>query len=139
MSDLDLYYQMLSLDGSYLLPDPTAVGQQVGAGVQLLQQGVLLLNNLGLSRRVNRELVARAKEIRASIPQGGGVLVCVGIQEWEHADPTGARAKEFLTLVIAGSGYDPTAVLRGYVMAPHLRQGAPRGWVRRDVYLWVTK
>ena len=136
----DFSYQTLDVrDQRFISGGPSATGDAVGAGVQLLQKAAIALNGWAVSWRVNRELTARSAEIRASIPPGGGVLVRVGIQEWAQADSTGARAQTFLSLVIAGSGRDPTAVLWKYVNQPHLQQGAPPGWVRRDVYIWVTR
>ena len=136
----DYSYQTLQIDNR--VPPtggPSARGQGVGAGVKLLHKASVALNQLAVSVRVNRELQRLSPEIDRLMPRSGGVLVCVGTQEWERPDPTGSRAQMFMELHIAGAGADPGTVLRAYQAQPRLVQGPPQGWRRRDVFIWVTR
>ena len=117
---------------------PSARGQAVGAGVELFHQGVIALGGWLLSNRIDRELKDLQPEIDKVMPDKGGVLVCVGLQEWEIPDATGTKAQMFLSIHVAGSGPDMRSVLMRYLEQPRLVQGTPSGWVRVDKYVWVT-
>lgn len=132
-------YQTLQIDDRLPLSGgPSSKGQAIGAGVKLLHKCAVALNDWSISYRVNQELKKISSTIMEKMPRGGGVLVCVGLQEWEYPDPTGTRAKMFLSIHIAGSGNDPVFILNRYLSQPQIVQGAPKGWRRRDLFIWVT-
>jgi hypothetical protein len=136
----EFFYQTLQVENR--LPQsggPSTGGQAVAAGVKLLHKASKAMNEWAVSWRVNREIEARAAEINRVMPPNGGVLLCVGTQEWEQPDFTGSRAQSFLSLHVVGGGSDPVALLNRYLSQPQLVQGAPKGWRRRDAYVWVTR
>lgn len=134
-----LQYQTIQVENrAPVQHGPSAGGQAVAAGVKLLQKASKALNEWSVSWRVNREIEARQAEIRRLMPPDGGVLICVGTQEWDTPDVTGTRAQSFLSLHIIGGGREPLSLLRRYLMQPQLVQGAPTGWRRRDTYVWIT-
>jgi hypothetical protein len=135
----DFTYQTLQMeDRTPFVGGPSAEGEAIGAGIKLLQKASVALNSWAVSWRVNREIEARAAQIKRQMPARGGVLLCIGIQEWEAPDPAGVRAQSFLSLHIVGSGPDPVSLLNRYQMQPQLVQGAPKGWRRKDCFIWVT-
>ena len=132
-------YQTLQVETRMPLEGgPSAGGQALGAGVKLLHHASKALNGWAVSWRVTREIESRRAEITREMPPGGGVLVCVGTQEWDIPDPTGTRAQTFLSLHVIGGGTNPTGLLQSYLMQPHLVQGPAKGWRRRDAFVWVT-
>jgi hypothetical protein len=134
----DFMYQTLQVDNEEIPAyGPSACGLAVGGGVKLFAAFSVALNGWAVSHRVNQELDRLAPEIQRQMPRNGGVLVCVGIQEWDTPDPTGFRAQTFLSLHIAGSGQTPETVVQQYVRQPRMVQGAPKGFRRRDVFVWV--
>lgn len=118
---------------------PSAKGSGVGAGVQLLQKGLIKLGELGLAHRTKRELEKLEPDIEKAMPKTGGVLVRVTTKQWKHPDPTGARAKGFMGASIAVTGPTPQAAIRKWYSRPRFLQGAPEGWVKSDQFLWVTR
>ena len=128
---------------------PSARGTAVAAGVKLLHKASVALNRWSVSYRVNRELEKMAEKIEQAMQayevrfqacmSDTGVLVVVGTMEWEHPDATGTRAQSFLSIHIGGAGSDARKVLREYLATPSMVQGAPRGWRRKDAYIWVTR
>jgi hypothetical protein len=136
----DYQYQTIQVDRRPMaVGGPSARGQAVGAGVELLHQLSISLGNMALSWRVKRELENLQPRIDAQMPETGGVLVCVGLQEWARPDPTGHKARTFLSIHVAGSGPDMPTVLQRYRDQPRIVQGPPRGWVRVDQFVWVTR
>jgi hypothetical protein len=136
----DFQYQTLQVENrAPFRGGPSASGLAFAAGVKLLHKASKALNEWAVSWRVNREIEAREAEIKRQMPPGGGVLICVGMQEWDTPDPTGSRAQSFLSLHIVGGGRDPVTLLRRYQMQPQLVLGAPKDWRRRDVFVWVTQ
>jgi hypothetical protein len=117
---------------------PSTKGQAVGASVELLHKAVVGLGSLGLGWRINQEIEKLEPEIRKAMPRNGGVLICVGVKEWEHADPVGAKARMFLNMHVAGAGSRPDQVVKQYLARPRMVQAAPKGWVRVDEFIWVT-
>lgn len=67
-----------------------------------------------------------------------GCLIVVGIKEWAIPDPTGTRAQAFLSLYIGGSGLNYNVVLKNHFSVPRMSQGAPKGWRRKEKYVWAT-
>jgi len=118
---------------------PSSAGVAIGAGVKLLQKAMIALNGWAVAHRTNAEIKNLETKIRQLMPKGGGVMLCVGIQEWEMPDPTGARAQSFLSLHIVDAGTSPATILKKYLHQARLTQGAAKGWKRKDVYLWVTE
>jgi len=107
--------------------------------VELSHKATVALNGWAVQYRVNKELDKLKAEIEKKMPAKGGVLVCVGIQEWEMPDAAGAKAQSFLSIHIAGFGTDYNSVLQHYQSQPSLLQGAPKGWLRKDVFIWATR
>lgn len=133
-------YQTVQVEGSApFRGGPTVRETGWAAGAKLLQKSIVAINGWAITARINSEIQSRAKQIEAQMPPGGGVLLCVGLQEWERPDPTGAKARSFLSLHIVGGGQDPKALLQAYFKTPRLEAGAPTGWRRRDEFVWVTR
>ncbi|UCC74800.1 MAG: hypothetical protein JSV86_09705 [Gemmatimonadota bacterium] len=117
---------------------PSARGQTLGAGVEALHAAVSWLGGLGLAWRISQEFKRLEPQVQKAMPRDGGVLVCIGVKEWEHHDAAGAKARMFLNMHIAGAGKRPDQILDRYLKQPRIVQGAPRGWVRKDEFIWVT-
>ena len=136
----DFIYQTVQVEKS--VPPtggPSASGRALGAGVKLVHAASKALNEWAVSSRVEREIEARRAEIERQMPAAGGLLLCIGMQEWETPDATGTRARSFLSLHIVGGGLNPRSLLERYLSQPQLVQGAPGGWRRRDEFVWVTR
>ena len=136
----DLKYQTVQVENRPIVAGgPSPRGAAVGGGVKLLHKASIALNGWALSWRVNEELKKLSPQIQKLMPTGsGGVLVCVGVQEWATPDPTGNRAQTFLSLHIVGSGLTPDPILQRYIQQPRLVKGAASGWRRKDIFIWIT-
>jgi hypothetical protein len=134
------YYQTIQVSKQVSLPQGQSMkGKAVGSAIELLHKAAVALNGWAISYRVNKEIGKLSHKIDKLIPAAKGVLICVGIKEWEMPDATGAKAQSFLSIHIAGWGNDPKKLVHDYLIHPRLVQGASEGWVRKDVFLWVTK
>ena len=135
----DYIYQTLQVNSQIPLQGgPSSRGNALNAAVNLGQKASVALNQWAVSWRVNNEMAKRASEIDRMLHPGGGVLLCVGIQEDEFAGDGGIRRQTFLSLDIVGGGMNPQALLSRYLAQAKIVQGVPRGWRRRDEFLWVT-
>ncbi len=136
----EFYYQIVpSKPENTFKGGPSVGGQAVGAGIKLLHKALTALNGFSVAWRTERELEKLSSEINAQMPAKGGVLVCVGIEEWKYPDPTGFKAKGFLSIHIAGVGSDREKVLKDYLSTPVIVQGPSKGWVRKNCFIWVTR
>lgn len=130
-------------------PGPSLRGQALGSAVKLFHDVAIASNNAALSYRIKAELGKLEKTILSQMGVAEqnrqqsignlGVLVVVGIQEWEFADPTGTKARTFLSMHTGGVGTNFKEVLESYIRTPSIVQGVPRGWLRKEMYLWVTR
>jgi hypothetical protein len=128
---------------------PSARGAAVAAGVELLHSASIRLNMWSVTYRVNKELEKLAPKIEQAMlnyealnknpPATTGVLVVVGLKEWEHPDPTGTRAQGYLNMHIGGVGDNFRTVVGRYLSIPGFVQDAPKGWRRETAYVWATR
>lgn len=118
---------------------PSARGTGVGAAAELLQKAIVKLGGMALDHRIKKELEKIEPKVERVMPAAGGVLVRVTTKEWKYPDPTGAKAKGFLGVGIAETGRTPQDAIRKWYLTPRLMQGAPKGWVAKDKFLWVTR
>lgn len=117
--------------------DPNNV---VASGVKLLSKMVVGIHNFGLEQNEktglnNPDLI---KQIIASLPAGGGVLVESRYEEWKMQDPAGNKAKFFRNAYVVGKGKDPGEVFQTYIKSDRLSAGPPEGWKNVYKYYWVT-
>ncbi len=110
-----------------------------GAGVQLTGQFLGWISDLGLRRRIEKEVAKLQPQVDAVMPATGGVLVVVGIQESKVPDPTGQYVRSFLDAYVATPGKTPKEAVDTFLRADRLEAGAPSGFVRRDSLLWITR
>ena len=108
------------------------------AGIRLLAKAAQALNGWAVAQRTNSELESLKPKIEAVMPRDGGVLICVGIQQWATPDPTGATAESFLFANVCGSGNDAAGTVQKYLSEPQLTQGAASGWKVNTIFLWAT-
>lgn len=150
MPTSNLRYQTIQVQNRPITAGaPSAGGLAVGAGVKLLHKASQALNGSAVKSRVNSEIEKLKPQINTALDRleqqhrqslkDAGVLLVVGIQEWERPDATGARAQMFLSIHIGGVGTSPADVIRAYNNQPRLVQGPARGWVRKDDYIWVSR
>jgi hypothetical protein len=135
----DLMIRMVQPIGSVMQAGPSNRANGVGAAVQLLPRMLGGLNNLALETRIEREISGMQGEILKAMPARGGVLLCVGLQEWKNEDFNGMRAQSFLSLGIAATGVTPEVALWQAQSQPSMVAGVPDGWRRVNRYIWVTR
>ena len=70
------------------------------------------------------------------MPVKGGVLIVIGIQQSVQPDVDGNYIRWVLDGYIGGTGTTPKEAMEKYLSKERMEQGASRGFVRRDVYLW---
>ena len=110
-----------------------------GAGVRLASMLMSWLADVGLKSSINSALDDLRPEIDAAMPSTGGVLVVVGIQESQQPAFNGQYARSLLDAFVANSGSSPQAAMERYLSQDHLVTGVPDGFVRKNVYFWITK
>lgn len=118
---------------------PSARGKALGGVADLFNKAMVKLGGISLDHRINKELEKLQPAIDKAMPAIGGVLVRVTTKQWKIPDFTGHKVKAFLDAGIAGTGRTPQDALRTWYLRPRLLQGAPRGWVPSDRFVWVTR
>ena len=88
---------------------------------------------------LERELRLMRPRIAAMIPSAGGVILRIGVHEAKVRAPERLREQRLVSVEIVGTGSVPK--LAAFVALPQLRpiKRAPRGWVGKVLYLWVTR
>ena len=88
---------------------------------------------------LEHELRLLRPRIEAMIPSAGGVIIRIGVHEAKVRQPEALREQRLVCVEIAGTGQ--VAKLAAIVALPQLRpiKRAPRGWVSKVLYLWVTR
>ena len=142
------FFQTLQVPRTFTMHGKKGAGNAVGGAVKLLHKSIKALNSWAVQYRVNQELKkhedkieAELAKVESSLNSGKqpGVLLAIGLMEWEAPDPTGTRAKAFVYMHIAGSGISPERVLQKYRSVSNLVPGVPRGWRPLTNFVWVTR
>lgn len=94
------------------------------------------LSDQGLKSKINAKINELKPQIDKAMPANGGVLIVIGIQQWEQPDNNGNYARSALDGYVGGSGATPKEAMDTYVHKDKLEKGAPKGFVRRNVYFW---
>lgn len=119
---------------------PNTQGGNGGSVVKLAQKLVIGLNDYSVGYRIKRELKRMNEKIKKTLGTKSGVLVVAQIKEWELPDPTGNRAKAFLSMHIGGAGENFRIVLKRYLNGKRIVQGTGKGWrPSGNHYIWVTE
>lgn len=94
---------------------------------------------LPVGGRLGMELRVLQPRIQTKMPIRGGVMVRVGIHEAENPDDDGRPRQKFINIDVVGSGPVPSlAAFSAMPLLPDL-PSAPRGWVARSLFIWVTR
>jgi hypothetical protein len=107
-----------------------------GGGVKLAAAFLGWLSDQGLKSNINAKIAELKPQIDKAMPAAGGVLIVIGIQQWEQPDNNGNYARSVLDGYIGGTGTTPKTTMEKYLSQDRLDKGAPKGFVRRNVYLW---
>lgn len=107
-----------------------------GGGVQLAADFLGWLSDQGLKSSINAKLDSMKSQIDTAMPLTGGVLVVIGIQQSEQPDANGNYFRSVLDGYIGGTGATPKVTMDSYLGQSRLEQGAPTGFVRRNIYFW---
>ena len=88
---------------------------------------------------LERELRLMRPRIAAMIPSAGGAILRIGVHEAKVREPERLSEQRLVSVEIVGTGFVPK--LAAFVALPQLRpiKRAPRGWVGKVLYLWVTR
>jgi hypothetical protein len=92
-----------------------------------------------IATSLDHELRLLRPRIEAAIPSRGGLMIRVGVHESKVHEPETPMQQRLIGVEIAGTG--SVAKLAAFVALPRLRpiKRAPRGWVSKALYLWVTR
>jgi hypothetical protein len=134
---MNLKYQTIQPSKGYA---PNTQGEIGGGIVKLAQKLVVGLNDFSVGFRIKRELKWMDEKIKKAFGNHYGVLVVAQTKEWAIPDPTGNRAKQFLSMHIGGAGDNFRIVLKRYLLKKRFVQGTGEGWrPSENHYIWVTK
>ena len=116
---------------------PVAPGASAwDAGAKLAAAFLGWLSDQGLKSSINAKLSDLSDQIASAMPQTGGVLIIIGIQQSAQPDINGNYVRSVLDGFVAGAAATPKAAMDAYFGQDNLEAGVPDGFVRRDVYLW---
>ena len=107
-----------------------------GGGVKLAAPLLGWVSDYGLRSDINSKISELKPKIDAAMPVKGGVLIVIGIQQSVQPDLDGNYVRWVLDGYIGGTGTTPKEAMEKYLSKDRVEQGASRGFVRRDVYLW---
>lgn len=116
---------------------PVAPGKSPwGRGVQLAAAFLGWLNDQAVKSAIQAKVDSLNSQINAAMPQVGGVLVVIGVQQSVQPDNNGNYFRSVLDGYIGGSGRTPKATMDAYLAQDRLEAAPPAGFVRRNVYFW---
>jgi hypothetical protein len=116
-----------------------ALGNQAAVATVgiMLESMLMTIGDMGINRQVRRELQSRyGSAIARYLSQGQGVLVIIGLAQWQQEDFNGFKGRMFLTVNIQ-PGPTAEAAMRSWHSQPHLLPGAPAGYEAIDEYSWI--
>jgi hypothetical protein len=126
-----------------VLTPKSRVGRVAGNQAAAAMIGVALgglaqwLGGIGIERKIRTEIeTTHAKQIEAITARGEGVLLIIGLMEWETPNDLGMRSRSFLSVNVQG-GSTKQAAIEQWQMIPRLLQGAPKGWRVITQYAWL--
>lgn len=92
-----------------------------------------------IATTLDHELRLLRPRIEAAIPPRGGLIIRIGVHEAKARKPESLADQRLVGVEIAGTGQ--VAKLAAFVALPRLQpvKRAPRGWVSKALYLWVTR
>src|SRR5262245_27341705 len=92
-----------------------------------------------IATTLDHELRLLRPRIEAVLPPRGGLILRIGIHEAKVRQPESLVEQRLVGVEIAGAGRVPK--LAAVVALPRLQpiKRAPRGWVSKALYLWVTR
>jgi hypothetical protein len=92
-----------------------------------------------IATTLDHELRLLRPRIEAVIPLRGGLMIRIGIHEAKVRKPESLVEQRLVGVEIVGTGQ--VAKLAAFIALPHLQpiKRAPRGWVSKALYLWVTR
>jgi hypothetical protein len=105
-------------------------------GVKLAAILLGWVSDYGLRSSIDSKISELKPKIDAAMPVKGGVLIVIGISQSAQPDALGNYARWVLDGYIGGTGTTPKEAMEKYLSKDRLEQGASRGFVRRNVYLW---
>jgi hypothetical protein len=144
-----LKYQTIEVDRRGPMQTDRPRGSAVGARFKLLKKGLQILNNFGLSLKVQqaiqrlkpdilRQIAREEEKFHQTLPDLGALLV-VGIASGDRSKFIDSPGKVFIDAHIGGVGRNPRTVFNNYHSRSHLVAGAGKDWIRHDYFIWVTR
>jgi hypothetical protein len=118
---------------------PSARGQAVGGLGWWIHNGLNALMRHQNHSAAEAALRALEPRILPQLHDCRGVLVRLHYWAWGSADATGRVVRQFKWATIAGTGLYPDQVYEQFQRQSRLEQAPPQGWVRQDVFVWVTE
>jgi hypothetical protein len=94
---------------------------------------------MAIATPLEHELRLLRPRIEGVMPSSGGVIIRIGVHEAKIREPEMPREQRLICVDIAGTGQ--VAKLAAFVALPQLHpiKRAPRGWIGKVLYLWVTR
>ena len=118
---------------------PNIKAQGVGSAADIFHSLARIINRSKVRWDIEDAIEDLMPKINELMPDSllDGVLVCVGIAEWERADLQQFKGHYLLDVYIVGAGKTPSEAIKK--QHPAWLRGAPKGWKRIDRYIWLTK
>ena len=107
-----------------------------GEGVKLAAIPLDWVSDYGLRTNIDSKISELKPKIDAAMPTKGGVLIVIGISQSAQPGALGNYVRWVLDGYIGGTGTTPKEAMEKYLTKDRQEQGASRGFVRRNVYLW---